>query len=148
MSKKADYISVALPPVSQEPVTILPVEITYSKPEPLRLVDLATIEQAKADVDDFNREQTADGAVKWKIIFWVALHLPTVLRIVSLLKKALPVKNWKTTISAIIGALAMLAQALGLNIPEEVTKGIMAVSIFLVGFFAKDSNVTGGDTPQ
>jgi hypothetical protein len=47
------------------------------------------------------------------------------------------VKNWKTTISGIVGALAYAVNALfGLQIPSE---AIIAVSLFFVGLFSKDA---------
>ncbi len=46
-------------------------------------------------------------------------------------------KNWKTTISGIVGAVAYACNALfGLNIPSE---AIIAVSLFFVGLFSKDA---------
>lgn len=46
-------------------------------------------------------------------------------------------KNWKTTISGIVGAVAYAANALfGLHIPSE---AIIAVSLFFVGLFSKDA---------
>jgi hypothetical protein len=48
------------------------------------------------------------------------------------------VKNWKTTISGIVGALAYAVNALfGLQIPSE---AIIAVSLFFVGLFSKDAD--------
>jgi len=47
-------------------------------------------------------------------------------------------KNWKTTISGIVGAIAFACNALfGLNIPSE---AIIAVSLFFVGLFSKDAD--------
>ena len=46
-------------------------------------------------------------------------------------------KNWKTTVTGIVGGLAVLAQSLfGVIVPQE---AIVAITIFVVSLFAKDS---------
>ncbi len=50
-------------------------------------------------------------------------------------------KNWKTTVSGILGGLGVLFPMLGL--PAEVGQAISIIGIFLMGVFAKDHNVTG-----
>lgn len=46
-------------------------------------------------------------------------------------------KNWKTTITGIIGGIAVLAQSIfGVVVPQE---AIVAVTLFVVSLFAKDS---------
>lgn len=47
-------------------------------------------------------------------------------------------KNWKTTVTGIVGGIAVLAQALfGVVIPQE---AVIAVTIFVVSLFAGDAN--------
>ena len=49
--------------------------------------------------------------------------------------------DWKTTISAIVAALAMiLKNVIKIEIPQEVLDGIIAIAVFLTGFFAKDAS--------
>lgn len=49
-------------------------------------------------------------------------------------------KNWKTTLGAIIAAVAGLVNALGLvTITPEVQMSILTVALFIIGFFAPDS---------
>lgn len=49
-------------------------------------------------------------------------------------------KNWKTTISGVVGGVAYLVNAIfGLQIPSE---AIIAVSLFLVGLFSQDAEKT------
>ena len=48
-------------------------------------------------------------------------------------------KNWKTTISSVIGAIVILCKVFGVEIPQPVSDGILAVALFLVGLFAKDA---------
>ena len=57
-------------------------------------------------------------------------------------------KNWKTTVSGILSALPQLLPLLGFPIPAEVANSISALGLFLIGLFAKDSNVTGGTVSQ
>lgn len=47
-------------------------------------------------------------------------------------------KNWKTTITGIVGGLAVLAQSIfGIVVPQE---AIIAVTLFVVSLFASDSS--------
>ena len=80
-----------------------------------------------------------DGITKVKFYAGLTPHLFQI-------TKGLLMKSWKTTISALIGALAYVINAVfGLQIPSE---AIIAVALFAVGFFAKDSDVTGGTVQQ
>lgn len=46
-------------------------------------------------------------------------------------------KNWKTTVTGIVGGLAVLAQSIfGVFVPQE---AIVAVTLFVVSLFAQDS---------
>lgn len=55
-------------------------------------------------------------------------------------------KNWKTTLA---GVFSIAAQVLPLfGVPAEVGAAITTIAIFAIGFFAKDSNVTGGTVSQ
>ena len=48
-------------------------------------------------------------------------------------------KSWKTTLGAIIAAVASLVNALGIvTITPEVQVSILSVALFIIGFFAKD----------
>ena len=55
-------------------------------------------------------------------------------------------KNWKTTVSGIVSAAGMLLPMFG--IPAEVGNAVSVIGLFLIGLFAKDSNVTGGSVQQ
>lgn len=51
------------------------------------------------------------------------------------------IKNWKTTVTVLIGAIASVSNALfGWEIPQE---AIITVVVFVIGFFAKDADKTG-----
>lgn len=55
-------------------------------------------------------------------------------------------KNWKTTVSGIIGGVAFIVNSVfGLQLPTE---AILVTTVFLIGLFAKDSDVTGGTKQQ
>ena len=59
------------------------------------------------------------------------------------------VVNWKTTLSAVIPAIALLLNTFGvIDLSTEVQSAIVVVAVTLIGIFAKDSNVTGGTTEQ
>lgn len=48
-------------------------------------------------------------------------------------------KDWKTTLTGIVGAVAALLGTLGIvDIPANVQVGIVSVTMFLIGWFAGD----------
>lgn len=52
-------------------------------------------------------------------------------------------KNWKTSLSGLIAMAPTLLQAVGVSIPEPISKGILAI-FGMIGFLmAKDNDVTG-----
>lgn len=55
-------------------------------------------------------------------------------------------KDWKTTTSAVIGALVLLVGHFGFNIDNSMRIAIEAVSIAIVGFFARDAKPTSTET--
>jgi uncharacterized membrane protein YedE/YeeE len=57
--------------------------------------------------------------------------------------------NWKTTLGGLLTAIGTYLA--GLTEPAwlvMVGKGLVVAGPLILGFFAKDSNVTGGDTPN
>ncbi|MBK7034673.1 MAG: hypothetical protein IPH49_15785 [Ignavibacteria bacterium] len=94
----------------------------------------------------------------WKLTLWerVTLTIDDVILKTKLVVGITPylfqsmigvqMKNWKTTLTGIIGAIAYACNLIfGLEIPSD---AILAVAIFAIGLFAKDSNVTGGTAQQ
>ncbi|MBK7578534.1 MAG: hypothetical protein IPI24_14110 [Ignavibacteria bacterium] len=94
----------------------------------------------------------------WKLTLWerVTLTIDDVILKTKLVVGITPylfqsmigvqMKNWKTTLTGIIGAIAYACNLIfGLEIPSD---AILAVAIFAIGLFAKDSNATGGTTQQ
>ena len=55
-------------------------------------------------------------------------------------------ENWKTTASGVAAAVGQILPLFG--IPAEVGMAISSIALFLIGLFAKDSNVTGGTVRQ
>jgi len=55
-------------------------------------------------------------------------------------------KNWKTTAAGLFGAAGQVLPFFG--VPAEVGQAISVIGLFLIGLFAKDSNVTGGTVSQ
>lgn len=52
--------------------------------------------------------------------------------------KGLIMSNWKTTVTGVVGALALLLNSLtGVTIPQD---AIIALVLFLIGLFAKDGD--------
>lgn len=89
--------------------------------------------------DAFVSEQTTEKISKLTVAWWLVRNSITLVRIVSLLRKGFPMQNWKTTISSVIGALVLIARIFGVEIPPFVSDGLLAVSLFAVGLFAKDA---------
>lgn len=56
------------------------------------------------------------------------------------IEEKLVFRDWKTTITGIIGAVVYLVSAFGVTVPPEVSNGIIAVVLFMIGLFAKDSS--------
>jgi uncharacterized membrane protein len=51
-------------------------------------------------------------------------------------------KNWKTTLTGLVTAIAVIAKSVfNIDVPTE---AIITVGLFVIAFFAKDSDVTGG----
>ncbi len=68
--------------------------------------------------------------LKTRIAILIAPHVFTIIR-------GKVMKNWKTTVTGIIGAIAVVAQSIfGVVIPQE---AILAVTVFVVSLFASDS---------
>jgi hypothetical protein len=46
----------------------------------------------------------------------------------------------RTTIAAIVGAIAYLVSVFGFNVPAEVQTAIVVITMFVIGIFAGDNN--------
>lgn len=44
----------------------------------------------------------------------------------------------KTTITGLVVGAVTMVKALGIEIPDAVSNGVIAIAVFLMGFFAKD----------
>ena len=55
-------------------------------------------------------------------------------------------KNWKTTLGGVLGSCGVLFPIFGL--PAEIGNAVTTIGLFIIGLFAKDSNVTGGSVNQ
>lgn len=96
------------------------------------------IPQTSKEIDKLWQLTLAERAIltyeevklKTRIVVMITPHVFTIIR-----GKAM--KNWKTTLTGIVGAIAVGAQAIfGVVIPQE---AIIAVTVFLVSLFAEDS---------
>ncbi|OPY07239.1 MAG: hypothetical protein A4E68_01921 [Syntrophaceae bacterium PtaB.Bin095] len=54
--------------------------------------------------------------------------------------------NWKTTLSGLLAAAGQILPIF--SVPAEVGQAVSTIALFLIGLFAKDSNVTGGTVRQ
>lgn len=52
-------------------------------------------------------------------------------------------KDWKTTLSGVVGAGAVILRMFGVDIPQPVLDGIIAVALFCIGLFSKDKPAEG-----
>ena len=59
-------------------------------------------------------------------------------QVFSLIRKAISMKDYKTTVSSLVAALALLAKAFQIDIPQGVLDGILSISIYCLGKFAAD----------
>jgi hypothetical protein len=57
-------------------------------------------------------------------------------------------KNWKTTIGAMVTLTAAFLPYCGIHISKETQDAIVVLGIGIIGIFAKDVNVTGGNVKQ
>jgi len=48
------------------------------------------------------------------------------------------ITNWRTTLTAIIGAAAYVVAAFGIQVSAEVQTSLVVVILFFIGLFAKD----------
>jgi hypothetical protein len=116
-----------VPRVRREPLT--PFDGRYAEP----------IAETSGELEKLWQLTTAEKAIltykdlKLKTLLVIALT-PHVFTII----KGRLMKNWKTTITGIVGALAVLAQSIfGIVVPQE---AIIAVTLFVVSLFASDSS--------
>lgn len=56
--------------------------------------------------------------------------------------------NWKTTVSAVVAAVAAIVAHFGFDVSAEVQSAIIAVGLILVGFFAKDKPTAEETAPK
>jgi TRAP-type C4-dicarboxylate transport system permease large subunit len=52
-------------------------------------------------------------------------------------------KSWKTTLTALISGGVWLAGQYGIVITPEQSNAVLVVGLLIIGFFAKDSDVSG-----
>lgn len=85
-----------------------------------------------------NKEED-DGPSSLEMGWFMVKNARVFYQIFSLIRKAVGMKDPKTTVSGIIAALALLARAFQFDIPQAVIDGILAVSLYCIGKFAGDS---------
>ncbi len=126
-SSGSNEMEITRPPrVRREPLT--PYDGRFAEPLP---VDRTAIEETMKLTTFENIQLT-----------WLQVKTTTVL-VVKLTPHIITIgigrimKNWKTTITGIVGGLAVLAQSIfGVFVPQE---AVLTVTLFVVSLFAKDS---------
>lgn len=68
------------------------------------------------------------------------------MRVVVLQSKGVIMKNWMPTIFGLMAAAGTFLPDFGVN--EQVSKGVAAIGIILLGLTSKQFNVTGGNVLQ
>lgn len=58
-------------------------------------------------------------------------------------KGGIKMRNWKTTIGAIVTLLAGVLPYIGVELSPEVQAAMVTLGIFIIGIFAKDNSVSG-----
>ncbi len=52
--------------------------------------------------------------------------------------------DWKTTIPGLVGGIVGILGAFGIIIPPEVSQGVVAIALFVLGLFATSRGTNGG----
>lgn len=108
-----------------------PIDNTVGKAEIEKLWQLTASERIGLSIDKMVRMT--------KLVAGTTPYMFTTIR-------GLIMKSWKTTVAGVIGGLAFIINSVfGLQIPTE---AILATTVFVIGLFAKDSDVTGGTKQQ
>lgn len=78
--------------------------------------------------------QTVDKKEVPSNIFDLVRYLYTII-------KGLVMKDWKTTVSGIVAAVAFGVHAIwGIYIPEIVTNSVISLALFAIGYFSADKS--------
>lgn len=80
--------------------------------------------------------QTVDNSESKSTIFGLIRYFYQII-------KGLFMKDWKTTISGIVAAVAFAVHAIwGVYIPEIVTNSVISLALFAIGYFSADKPST------
>jgi Na+-translocating ferredoxin:NAD+ oxidoreductase RnfE subunit len=80
------------------------------------------------------RHEVVDNSTSKPSIFVIVRHLYTII-------KGLLMKDWKTTVSGIVAAVAYGVHAIwGFYIPEIVTNSVISLALFAIGYFSADKS--------
>lgn len=135
---------------SNEDITITPVTpiggYTFSKPDAPDLEELrreqAYINAAKEEAEKTIIKQIPDiqeAYNAWDII-WLYIKYPKLVPYTLTILAGYTMKDWKTTITGLVGALAYLLGALHIvELSPEVQNSIIVLTVALIGWFATDA---------
>lgn len=129
---KADYVDTRIDPA-----------LTRQRIDTVgRADDIALARKFDAQNNTFVWAKTALNMSRgggWGVPLFFLRNAWSFVRIVSLIRKAFPMNNWKTTVSGVLSAVVILLKLFGIEVPQPVSDGLLAVSLFMVGLFAKDA---------
>lgn len=91
---------------------------------------LAVLEQQRAKM-----QALTTGEVLQKTWNLITKLLPILFTIIT----SYYMGNWKTTVSAVVAAVAAIVAHFGFDVSADVQGAIIAVGLIFVGFFAKDA---------
>lgn len=81
---------------------------------------------------NMERPEVVDNSKAKPSIFGIVRHLYSII-------KGLLMKDWKTTVSGIVAAVAYGVHAIwGFYIPEIVTNSVISLALFAIGYFSAD----------
>lgn len=86
-------------------------------------------------------EESENKITIWDIIGLLIKSPLVVLKIIYYIIKFFTgfiMKDWKTTIGAIVSVLGLVLKIFNVELPPAVSEGLIAIGVFIIGFFATD----------
>lgn len=74
--------------------------------------------------------------IKWKVTVAIAKMVPHFISFMT----GYFMKDWKTTMGAIVAAAGILLEAFGAPIPKEALDAVAVLGVVIIGFFSKDKD--------
>lgn len=104
----------------------------------------------KADIDQFIGDGYSFYEVlrdKWMSIKLTATVAWATLPFVPKIIYGVVMRNWKTTLTGVVGGILAILGSFGVVVPHEWVEPIVGIAVIVIGLFARDSG-NGSDAPQ